>query len=87
MYQCCYEDILVGPYVSLGDEETSENNTPFSKQICRGYNNVANTARISDARTVLQAQVKAHIRHQNRGPDKSTAEETMLKAKVSELLR
>ena len=36
---------ISGPEMSLGDEVKSENNTLFSIQICRGYNNVANTFR------------------------------------------
>ena len=47
--------------MSLGDEAKSENNAPFRTQICRGYNNVANTSRISAVRTVLHPKVEAHI--------------------------
>ena len=50
--------------MSLGDEVKSENNTPFSIQICRGYNNVANTFRLSAVRTVLTAKVGVQIRIQ-----------------------
>ena len=45
--------------MSLRDEVKSENNTPFSIQICHGFNNVANTTRMSAARTVLQGQGKS----------------------------
>ena len=44
--------------MSLGDEVKSENNTPFSIQIWRWYNNIANTFRISAARTLLKAMVR-----------------------------
>ena len=47
--------------MSLGDEVKSENNAPFTMQICRGYNNVANTSRLYAARTVLPAKVGAHL--------------------------
>ena len=80
MYQYCYGDILEGPDISLEDEETSENNTPFSIQIYRWYNNVASTSRISAARTIPRAQVRAYLRNQYIGPDKNTAEETMIQA-------
>ena len=50
--------------MSLGDEGKSENNTPFSIQICRGYNNVANTFRLAAMRTVFTAKVGAHMRIQ-----------------------
>ena len=60
--------------------QKSENNTPISIQICRGYNNVANTSRISAARTVLQNKVRAHPRSQHRGLGKSIAEEIIFQA-------
>ena len=50
--------------MSLGDEVKSENNTPFIIQICRVYNNVANTFRLSAVRTVLTAKVRANMRIQ-----------------------
>ena len=47
--------------MSLGEEVKSENNTRFSIQICCGYNNVANTFRLSAVRTVLTAKVGANM--------------------------
>ena len=74
--------------MSLGDEVKSKNNTPFSIQICRWYNNVANTFRLSAVRTVLTAKVGAHMRIQYRSLYQSTAEEAILQATyVSILLR
>ena len=70
----------MSPNIILIDEETSENNTPFSIEICRWYNNVANNFRISAARTVLQAMVKAHLWRQYIGLDKGIAEEAILQA-------
>ena len=66
----------------------SENNTPISIQICRWYNNVANTIKISAARTVLKVIVRAHLWRQYRRLDKSIADEAILQAAyVSILLR
>ena len=74
--------------MSLGDEVKSENNTPFSIQICRGYNNVANTFRLAAVRTVLNAKVGANMRIQYRRLYQSIAEEAILQATyVSILLR
>ena len=84
-YQYCW-DIIVGPGINLKDEATSKNNIPFSIQIFRGYNNVANTIRISAARTVLKAMGRAHLWRQYRGLDKSIAEETILQAAYVSIL-
>ena len=67
--------------MSLRDEVKNENNTPFSIQICCGYNNAANTLRIYAAMRVLEDQVTAHLRRQNKGADKSIAEEAILQAR------
>ena len=66
--------------MSLGDEVKSENNTPFSIQICCGYNNVANTFRLSAVRTVLTAKVGVQMRIQYRRLYQSIADEAILQA-------
>ena len=64
--------------MSLGD----------SIQICRRYNNVANTFRLSAVRAVLTAKVGANMRIQYRFLYQSIAEEAILQATyVSILLR
>ena len=50
--------------MSLGDEVKSENNTPFSIQICREYKNVANTFMLSAVKTVLTSKVVVQMRIQ-----------------------
>ena len=50
--------------MSLGDEVKSKNNTPFSIQICREYNNVADTFRLSAVGTVLTTKVGVQMRIQ-----------------------
>ena len=58
----------------------SENNTHFSIQICCGYNNLANTFRLSAVRTILTARVGTHMRIQYRHLCQSIAEEAILQA-------
>ena len=78
MYQYCYGDIIVDPDMSLIHEETSENNLSFSMQICRGYNNAANTSWISAARTQFcRTRLKAHPKREYRGLGKGITEETI----------
>ena len=52
-YQYCWGDNIVDPDRSLTDEVKNDNNTPFIIQICRGYNNAANTSRIFAVQIVL----------------------------------
>ena len=66
--------------MTLRDDVKNENNTPFSIQICRWYDNVANTYLISAARIVPQAMVRADLWSQYRRPDKSIAEEVIHQA-------
>ena len=74
--------------MSLRDDVKNENNIPFSIQICRWYNNVANTYWISAARKVLQTMVRADLCSQYRRLDNSIAEEAILQvAEISILLR
>ena len=66
--------------MSVTDEDISENYTPFSIKICRGYNNAANTSKISTLNTVLREQVRAHPNSQYSGLGKSIREEKILQA-------
>ena len=48
--------IIVGRDMSLGDEESSEHNTSLTIKLCRRYNDVANSSRISSLKTLLHDQ-------------------------------